>query len=231
MLKRLGGGKVIIVDENPDIVAEKHTFATAFNTIYKDIIDYKRTNTGIGKVIFDSSKNLRAVVTTSGETIPGKVVNVIAPHRAPALLTDPILGLADGSGWVPVDPLTYETTQRAASGIHVIGDSCAAPAQPKSGHMANSQAKVCADAIVRYLSGLNPLKDNDRTLNITTNSACYSPITYSEASWLTANYRYDLTKKQMVLTTLTPGEAPKWDGENFEDMFTWASNLFTDSFT
>ena len=27
------------------------------------------------------------------------------------------------------------------------------------------------------------------------------------------------------------GEAEKWDGENFEGMFTWASNLFTDSFT
>ena len=230
MLKRLNGGKVIIVDENTDIVAEKHTFRTAFNTIYKDIIDYK-TNTRIDKVIFDSSRNLRAVVTTLGETIPGKVVNVIAPHRAPALLTDPILGLADGVGWVPVDPLTYETTQRAGSGIHVIGDSCTAPEQPKSGHMANSQAKVCADAIVRYLSGLNPLHDLERTRNITTNSACYSPITYSEASWLTANYRYDLTSKKMVLATPAPGEAPKWDGENFEDMFTWASNLFTDSFT
>jgi hypothetical protein len=119
----------------------------------------------------------------------------------------------------------------AGLGIHVIGDSCAAPVQPKSGHMANSQAKVCADAIVRYSLGFDPLADADRTANVTTNSACYSPITYSEASWLTANYRYDATQDKMVLTTPTPGEAPKWDGENFEDMFDWASNLFTDSFT
>jgi len=140
--------------------------------------------------------------------------------------------LTNSDGWAPVNPLTYETTQLAGSGIHVIGDSCTAPEQPKSGHMANSQAKVCADAIVRHLLvKTNPLDDLERTRNITTNSACYSPITYSEASWLTANYRYDLTSKKMVLATPAPGEAPKWDGENFEDMFTWASNLFTDSFT
>jgi hypothetical protein len=95
--------------------------------------------------------------------------------------------------------------------------------------MANSQAKVCADAIVRYFQKFDPLGDTDRTSNITTNSACYSPITYSEASWLTANYVYDSGTASMKLVHL--GEAEKWDGENFEDMFTWASNLFTDSFT
>jgi hypothetical protein len=99
--------------------------------------------------------------------------------------------------------------------------------------MANSQAKVCADAIVRYLGGFKPLDDLDRTNNIVTNSACYSPITYSEASWLTANYRYGLANdgKTYQMNLVRLGEAEKWDGENFEDMFTWASNLFTDSFT
>jgi NADH dehydrogenase FAD-containing subunit len=221
MLKRLGGGKVIVLDANREIVAEKHTFDTAFKTIYKDIVEYHPA-TPISSV---DSANLAV------NRIKGKVVNVIAPHRAPALLSAADAMLTNSDGWAPVNPLTYETTQLAGSGIHVIGDSCAAPVQPKSGHMANSQAKVCADAIVRYSLGFDPLADKERTANITTNSACYSPVTYSEASWLTANYRYDATQDKMVLTTPTPGEAPKWDGENFEDMFTWASNLFTDSFT
>lgn len=224
MLKRLGGGKVIVLDENPGIVAEKHTFDTAFKTIYKDIVDY-RPATPISSI--DS-----AGLAVNG--IKGKVVNLIAPHRAPALLQN--AGLTSDQTlkrWAPVSPLTYETTMPAlaGSGIHVIGDSCTAPDQPKSGHMANSQAKVCADAIVRYSLGFDPLADTDRTANITTNSACYSPVTYSEASWLTANYRYDAASDKMVLTTAAPGEAPKWDGENFEDMFDWASNLFTDCFT
>lgn len=224
MLKRLGGGKVTVLDANPDIVAEKHTFDTAFRTIYKDIIEY-RPGTAISSI---DSANLKV------NGIQGRVVNIIAPHSAPALLQK--AGLTNGGQWAPVNPLTYESTAAGfvGTGIHVIGDSCTAPVQPKSGHMANSQAKVCADAIVRYFQNFNPLTDTDRTKNITTNSACYSPITYSEASWLTANYRYDLdsaspTYKQMKLINL--GEAPRWDGESFEDMFTWASNLFTDSFT
>ena len=225
MLKRLGGGKVTVLDANSDIVAEKHTFDTAFRTIYKDIIEY-RPGTPISSI--DSAK-----LAVNG--IQGRVVNIIAPHSAPALLRE--AGLTNGGKWAPVNPLTYESTAAGfvGKGIHVIGDSCTAPVQPKSAHMANSQAKVCADAIVRYLSPTptDPLTDADRTRNITTNSACYSPITYSEASWLTANYRAvlgaDGKTYQMNLVQL--GEAEKWDGENFEDMFTWASNLFTDSFT
>jgi len=221
MLKRLGGGKVIVLDANADIVAEKHTFDTAFRTIYKDIVEY-HPNAPIHSI--DSAK-----LQVNG--IQGKVVNIIAPHGAPALLQQ--AGLTNGGKWAPVNPLTYESTVAGREGIHVIGDSCTAPVQPKSAHMANSQAKVCADAIVRYFQNFDPLADTDRTSNITTNSACYSPITYSEASWLTANYAYGWSEKdaryQMNLKHL--GEAEKWDGENFEDMFTWASNLFTDSFT
>ena len=226
MLKRLGGGKVTILDANPDIVAEKHTFDTAFKTIYKDIIEYKP-----GTPI--SSLDARDPAKLMVNGIQGKVVNVIAPHSAPALLKN--AGLTNGGRWAPVSPLTYESTATdlAGKGIHVIGDSCTAPVQPKSAHMANSQAKVCADAIVRYLGGFKPLDDLDRTNNIVTNSACYSPITYSEASWLTANYRYGLANdgKTYQMNLVRLGEAEKWDGENFEDMFTWASNLFTDSFT
>jgi len=99
--------------------------------------------------------------------------------------------------------------------------------------MANSQAKVCADAIVRMSQGFNPLTDTDRTANVTTNSACYSPITYSEASWLTANFRYDTDPKSTTyrnMNLVQLGEAAQWNSGNYEDMFQWASNLFTDSF-
>ena len=93
--------------------------------------------------------------------------------------------------------------------------------------MANAQAKVCADAIIRDLAGLSNT-DDERVSNITTNSACYSPITIDEASWLTANYAYDKDLDQMTLTQI--GEAERWSRENYRDMFAWASNLFTDSF-
>ncbi len=75
MLKRLGGGKKTVLDANPDIVAEKHTFDAAFRTIYKDIIEY-RPGTPISSI--DS-----ASLKVNG--IQGTEVTAIAPHSAPAL--------------------------------------------------------------------------------------------------------------------------------------------------
>ena len=88
---------------------------------------------------------------------------------------------------MPVHPLSYAVAGHA--NVHVIGDACAVPASdgkavPKSGHMANAEAKICADAILRTLTG------EALDTNIATSSACYSPITSKTASWLSANFIY-----------------------------------------
>ena len=134
--------------------------------------------------------------------------------------------MTDGGSWAPVDPLTYESTLSNFSSVHIIGDS-QGTGQPKSGHMANAQAKVCVDAVLRLEAGM-PIDASERTENIVTNSACYSPITYDEASWLTAVFGYDAVSSQMTLTHI--GEAGNWTRENFDDMFSWADNLFADTF-
>jgi NADPH-dependent 2,4-dienoyl-CoA reductase/sulfur reductase-like enzyme len=226
IIKRKGGGKVVVLDANSSIQAEAETFDRAFKGIYKDIVSYVPDAT-LRSVSLDSA-GMRTVKTTRGD-FKGGVANILPPHQAPDSVMNSGLVPA-GSLWAPVDPLTYEST--LFPGVHVIGDS-QGTAQPKSGHMANSQAKVCADAIVRLSQGFDPLADPDRTANVTTNSACYSPITYSEASWLTANFRYDTdptsaTYGKMKLVQL--GEAAQWNSGNYEDMFQWASNLFSDSF-
>ena len=50
--------------------------------------------------------------------------------------------------------MTFELTQ--VPNIHVVGDATIAGAMPKSGFIANSQAKVCADAIAKLLAGETP---------------------------------------------------------------------------
>jgi sulfide dehydrogenase [flavocytochrome c] flavoprotein chain len=224
IMKRKGGGKVVVLDASSGIQAEADTFNRAFTGIYKGIVS-NIPNAALVSVDAASRK----VNTSLGLSFAGGVVNMLPPHQAPDAVMKSGL-VPTGKFWAPVDPLTYEST--LFPGVHVIGDTQATE-QPKSAHMANSQAKVCADAIVRLWQGFDPLADLDRTANITTNSACYSPITYSEASWLTANFAYGLAKdgKTYQMNPVQVGEAEKWDGENFEDMFTWASNLFTDSFT
>ena len=113
-------------------------------------------------------------------TVVGDVVNAIPPQRAGKVVLDN--GLANRRRpWAGVNAATFEST--AAAGVHVIGDSCSAGI-PKAGHIGNQEGKTAADAILRAFRGLAP--DTDLVVN----SACYSPITASTASWLTAVYQY-----------------------------------------
>jgi sulfide dehydrogenase [flavocytochrome c] flavoprotein subunit len=86
--------------------------------------------------------------TNFGDEVKADVINVIPPQRAGAIAQTS--GLADESGWCPVDKKTFESSIHA--GVHVIGDACIAGKMPKSGYAANSQGKVCAAAIVAMLN-------------------------------------------------------------------------------
>lgn len=211
--KNKPGSKVIVLDANPKIMAEEHTFTTAFYQTHAGIIEY-HPNVLLNAV--DSTN--RTAITSQGD-FSASVLNVLPPQKAGTIVSD--LGLTGGGNWAPVDPLTYEST--VAKGIHIIGDS-QGTSQPKSGHIANSEAKVCADAILRAFAG--ELPDPAPT----TNSACYSPITAKTASWLTAVFAYDPETRAMKLVPEAFGEAPEATEENYEKMFDWASNLFADTF-
>ena len=72
------------------------------------------------------------------------------------------------------------------------------------------------------------------------NSACYSPITASTASWLTAVYQYDPADRKMKVASnggqtvvngvpATATEAASINSDNFEDMGTWFKTLMRDT--
>jgi sulfide dehydrogenase [flavocytochrome c] flavoprotein chain len=77
------------------------------------------------------------------------VINLIPPQTAGQIAIDN--GLANKKGWCPVNQKTFES--QLHKDIHVIGDACLAGKMPKSAHAANSQAKVCAIAIVSSFQG------------------------------------------------------------------------------
>lgn len=209
------GSKVIVLDANPGITAEVHTFTDAFEVVHAGVIEY---HSGVGITSVDATTR---TVDTSIGNIRGDVLNLIPPHRAGRVIADNgLINTADGR-WTAVNVLSYES--KTAPGIHVIGDA-SATTQPKAGHIANQEAKVCADAILRLLSGLAP----DPSPH--TNSACYSPITATTASWLTANYRYDAMTATMVPVTASAGEAAARSTKNFEEMGKWFNALMGDTF-
>jgi sulfide dehydrogenase [flavocytochrome c] flavoprotein subunit len=206
------GSKVIILDANPAITAERATFELAFNSTHSGIVEYHPN------VAISSIDPVTRLVQTSIGSVPASVLNPIPPHRAGRLVS--AAGLANVNGrWAGVDVLSYEST--AAAGIHIIGDA-SATTQPKAGHIANAEAKVCADAVIRMLSGQTP------DPSPVTNSSCYSPITASTASWLTAIYHYDPASKTMK--AYASGEASSVTRDNYDEMFDWFDNLMADTF-
>ena len=221
MVRAGNPGRVVVLDANPDFVVEKEVFGPAFFELYKDVVEYVPD----AQLLEVNSPN-RIARTTQGE-FGGDVLNVIPPHRAARLVRS--AGLTDGGDWAGVDPLTYESTLGGYQGIHVIGDSQGLKNLPKSGHHANAQAKVCADAVLRLLAG-QPVDTPERIASIVTNSACYSPITYDTATWLTAVYAYDPASNEMRPVQGAFGSAGDWKREHYNDMWDWWANLSRDTF-
>jgi NADPH-dependent 2,4-dienoyl-CoA reductase/sulfur reductase-like enzyme len=237
--RRKPGSRVIVLDENAGITAERVNFGNAFTAIH-DNIDYF-PNARIASVQFDNadlqSKTVELVAPAvqtnpvTGEalgdpvgTFTVAVVNYIAPHKAGQIVIDTLQGAAGGLAadrWAEIDELSYETV---IPGIHVVGDSIASK-QPKAGHIANQQAKVCADAILRLETGHAPFPAP------VTNSACYTPITRTRASWLTAVFRFNPDTQEMEVAP--PGVVESPDGAtrtNFETMQQWFVSLMADTY-
>ena len=208
------GSKVIVLDANPKIMAEEHTFSTAFNQTHAGIIEYRP-----GVTLNQVDSRQRIAKTSQGD-VKASVLNVIPTQQAGGIVASAGL-IPAGQRWAPVNPLSYEST--LLPGVHIIGDA-QGTGQPKSGHIANAEAKVCADAILRAFAGEAPDPAP------VTNSACYSPITANTASWLTAVYAYNPNTGLMEVVPDAFGEAPAPTQGNYEKMFDWAAGLFGDTF-
>ena len=212
--KNRAGSKVIVLDANPGIIAEPLAFTNAFDVVHKGVVEY---HPGVTINSIDAST---MTLNTNLGNLKAKVINAIPPHKAGKVVINN--GLANvGGRWAGVDVLTYQST--AAPGIHVIGDA-SATTQPKAGHIANQEAKICADAIVRLLAGRSP------DPSPITNSACYSPITADTASWLTAVFAFDPVSRTMQPVPGAAGEAAARSKDNYEEMFKWFNTLMEDSF-
>ncbi|MDP1900627.1 MAG: FAD-dependent oxidoreductase [Rubrivivax sp.] len=208
--------KLIVLDANPDFVTEKDNFGQAFFGLHASVIEYR---TGVEILSVDPSS--RTLQTTTAGTVRGDVVNLIPRQRAGGLVAATGLANATEGRFAAVDVLSYAST--LAPRVHVIGDS-SATTQPKAGHIANQEAKVCADALVRIFNGGQPDPAP------VTNSACYSTITMKQASWLIAVYQYDALAKAMAPVANASGASAGWNSDGFEEMNIWFKALMGDTF-
>ncbi|AHE99072.1 NAD(P)/FAD-dependent oxidoreductase [Thioalkalivibrio paradoxus] len=168
--------KILILDAK-DAFAKQGLFQTGWETLYPGMIEWVPGIEGGTVERVDAATG--EVFTPSGR-YRGDVVNLIPPQHAGAIARN--TGLTDDSGWCPVNQQTFESLQ--IPHIHVIGDASIAGAMPKAGFAANSQAKVCAAAVVAALHGFDPTEPS-------WSSTCYSLVGPEYGISVSAVYRLD----------------------------------------
>jgi sulfide dehydrogenase [flavocytochrome c] flavoprotein subunit len=184
--------KIIILDPKDDF-SKKGLFMDGWAKVYPGMIEWVAGAKG-GKVKSVNTKTM----TIEGELDKYKadVANVIPPQTAGSIAIK--AGLANGSGWCPVDPKTFES--KIHKGIHVIGDASIAGDLPKSGFAANSEAKIAANAIASLLRG-------DTVHDASYVNTCYSLIAPDYAISVAGVYR--VTEQGVKSIPGSGGVSPK----------------------
>ncbi len=221
--------KILILDAKP-----KFSKQGLFTQGWKDLYGYGTDNSliewvaggegGSGNV---TAVDVKSMTVTAGELDDehkGDVINVIPPQKAGKIAS--VAGLADKSGWCPINKKTFESTLQ--KDIHVIGDAAIATKMPKSAYAANSQAKVCATAIVAALQG----KEMVDPSYINT---CYSIVGKDYGISVAAVYRYNGDKDLIAPVKgsggLTPMDArPEDRKREVQYAYSWFQNITTDIF-
>jgi len=204
-------GKLIILDANGDIVSKKALFTHAWEQHYAGLIDYYPSNA------VESVDVSSMTVESLFDSFKADVLNVIPPQKAGKVAE--LAGVINvDRRWCEVDFRTYEST--AVSGVHVIGDAVASN-MPKSGHIANSQAKVCAAAVIALLKQ-QPVEAEPKFSN-----TCYSFVDANQAGHVAAVFGYDEADGQM---NAMPGGGATAIATEMEGRFAdaWAQNIWSD---
>jgi sulfide dehydrogenase [flavocytochrome c] flavoprotein subunit len=166
--------KLIILDAK-DAFSKQRLFQNAWKELYPDIIEWVSLSAG-GKVTAVDPASM--TVETDFAKHKAAVANIVPPQKAGRIAD--LAGVADRTGWCPVDPSSFESSLQP--NIHVIGDACVAGAMPKAGFAANAQAKVCAAAMLRLMGGERP--DEPRLIN-----TCYTIVAPDYGITVAAVYR------------------------------------------
>ena len=140
--------KVVILDAK-DTFTMQQLFQNAWKDLYPNLIEWVSPSSGGNVASIDAAKK---TIETDFDAYKFAVANVIPPQRAGKLAM--LAGVADRTGWCPIDPVTFESLQQ--KNIHVIGDAAIAGAMPKSAFAGSVEGKLCAAAILRLLADETP---------------------------------------------------------------------------
>ena len=208
--------KIIIIDQKPSF-SKQTLFMEGWEKHYPGVIEWQdpQVHGGLEGVVPRTGE-----VKTSLATYRAALVNVIPPQTAGRLAIE--AGLADDTGFCPIDPATMKSTIDSA--IFVLGDGAIAGDMPKSAVAANSQAKVAAAVVRADLLGA-------RNFPARYFSTCWSVIAADDAVKLGGTYEPGDGKIKQVTSFISqPGESDDLREENFEEADDWYAGFVGEIF-
>ncbi len=214
-------GKVILLDENPDITIKKDGFHSAFKELYGDYVEYMPSTKITG---FDPGK--KRLETELGEEIEFADAALYPHVRGNKLLE--VAGVAKDSVFnkaeANIDPFTYQV--KGDPNVYCTGD-----VRPmgfsKSGNTANSEAQVVARMIADRIQGKESKWKSPLTV-------CYSAVAGDPLRAISVNAGYSWNEKNKSFQFANASTMEKWQGKEGinggKGLLEWASGMYRDMF-
>lgn len=207
--------KIIIADPKEKF-SKQGLFEEGWNTHYSGMIDRIGGEFGGGNVTVDADA---MTVDVDGEVFNVDACNVIPGMKAGRIAE--LAGVTDGN-WAPVNAVDMST--KADSDVYVLGDASQQGDMPKSGYSANSQAKVCANAVRGALTG-------SRVFPAKFSNTCWSLIETNDGVKVGATYEATDEKIAKVDGFISEtGETAEVRKATYEESEGWYTGITSDMF-
>lgn len=208
--------KIIIADPKPKF-SKMGLFTAGWETHYAGMIEWLGPDFGGGNV---SVNPATMEVDIDGEVVKADACNVIPAMKAGRIAE--LAGVTNEKGWAPVN--AHDMSSKADANIHVLGDASQQGDMPKSGFSANSQAKVCANAVRGALTGskVYPAKFSN---------TCWSLIDSDDGIKVGASYKATDEKIAKVDGFISKnGEDAATRKQTYEESVGWYAGITSDMF-
>lgn len=210
--------KIFVIDPK-ETFSKQALFQEGWEKHYRGMVEW------LGPKIHEGVKRVdptTMTIETGFETYRNvALANIVPAQFAGAIARN--AGLANASGWCPIDPATMKSTMD--TNIYIVGDASIAGDMPKSAFSANSQAKVAAMGVRGELTG-------SRTFPARYTNTCWSLIWDDDAVKVGGQFepRPDKITSTVPFISQT-GESAALRKETQGENMGWYAGIVADIFT
>lgn len=217
LLKQTNPTAKILIADPKESFSKQGLFEEGWNTHYAGMIERVGPDFGGAVVAVDP---VAMTLSIDGVVNSVDVCNVIPAMKAGRIAE--IAGITEGN-WAPVN--AADMSSKMDENIHVLGDAAAQGDMPKSGFSANSQAKVCANAVRGALTGSTIFPA--RFAN-----TCWSLIAPNDGVKVGATYEATDEKIASVAGFVSAtGESDEVRHATYQESIGWYDGIVSDMFS